>query len=71
MVRFRVNWHSNGTEISRCFENYWDALGCYNTMRMGSRYCVLTDEEKGVLRKTYMEKMEDNIHWERKEIVND
>lgn len=72
MSRFRVNWVSNGTEISTCFDTYFEALGRYNQMRMGTRKCELEDMNKGILRKTYMRKLSDNIHYERvEELVND
>lgn len=72
MSRFRVSWVSNGTEISTCFDTYWEALGRYNQMRMWTRRCELEDMNKGILRKTYMRKLADNIHYERvEELVND
>ena len=72
MSRFRVSWVSNGTEISSCFNTYLEALGRYNQMRMYTRRCELEDMKKGILRKTYLRKLEDNIHYERvEEIDND
>lgn len=72
MSRFRVSWVSNGTEISTCFYTYFEALGRYNQMRMSTRRCELEDMKKGILRKTYLRKLEDNIHYERvEELVND
>ena len=72
MSRFRVSWISNGTEISTCFDTYFESLGRYNQMRMWTRRCELEDMKKGILRKTYLRKLEDNIHYERvEEIVND
>lgn len=72
MSRFRVSWVSNGTEISTCFDTYFEALGRYNQMRMWTRRCDLEDMKKGILRKTYMRKLSDNIHYERvEEVVND
>ena len=72
MSRFRVSWVSNGTEISTCFYTYFEALGRYNQMRMWTKRCELEDMKKGILRKTYLRKLEDNIHYERvEEVVND
>ena len=72
MSRFRVSWSSTGTEISTCFDTYFEALGRYNQMRMWTKRCELEDTKKGILRKTYLRKLEDNIHYERvEEIVND
>ena len=72
MSRFRVSWSSNGTEISTCFDTYFEALGRYNQMRMGTKRCELEDTKKGILRKTYLRNLEDNIHYERvEEVVND
>lgn len=72
MSRFRVSWASNGTEISTCFDTYFEALRRYNQMRMVTRRCELEDMKKGILRKTYLRKLEDNIHYERvEELVND
>ena len=72
MIRFRVSWVSNGTEISTCFDTYFEALGRYNQMRMWTKRCELEDTKKGILRKTYLRKLEDNIHYERvEELVND
>jgi hypothetical protein len=72
MSRFRVSWASNGTEISTCFDTYFEALRRYNQMRMCSKRCELEDMKKGILRKTYLRKLEDNIHYERvEELVND
>ena len=72
MNRFRVSWVSNGTEISTCFDTHFEALGRYNQMRMYTRKCEIEDMKKGILRKTYLRKLEDNIHYERvEEIVND
>ena len=72
MSRFRVSWVSNGTEISTCFYTYFEALGRYNQMRMWTKRCELEDTKKRKLRKTYLRKLEDNIHYERvEEVVND
>ena len=72
MSRFRVSWVSNGSEISTCFDTYFEALGRYNMMRVASRRCELEDIEKGILRKTYLKKLSDNIHYERvEELVHD
>lgn len=72
MSRFRVSWVSNGAEISACFDTYFEALGRYNMMRVASRRCELEDMNKGILRKTYLRKLSDNIHYERvEELVND
>ena len=72
MCRFKVNWISNGTEISTCFNTYWEAFRRYNELRLVTRRCELIDEEKGILRKTYMKKLADNIHFRREEeIMND
>ena len=72
MSRFRVSCVSNGTEISTCFDTYFEALGRYNQMRMWTKRCELEDTKKGILRKTYLRKLEDNIHYERvEELVND
>ena len=72
MSRLRVSSVSNGTEISTCFDTYFEALRRYNQMRMGTRRCELEDTKKGILRKTYLRKLEDNIHYERvEELVND
>ena len=72
MSRFRVSWVSNGTEISTCFDTYFEALVRYNQMRMWTKRCELEDMKKGILRKTYLRKLEDNIHYERvEELVND
>ena len=72
MSRFRVSWVSNGTEISTCFDTYFEALERYNQMRMWTKRCELEDMKKGILRKTYLRKLEDNIHYERvEEVVND
>ena len=72
MNRFRVSWVSNGTEISTCFDTYFEALRRYNQMRMWAKRCELEDMKKGILRKTYLRKLEDNIHYERvEEVVND
>ena len=72
MIRFRVSWVSNGTEISTCFDTYFEALGRYNQMRMWTKRCELEDTKKGILRKTYLRKLKYNIHYERvEEIVND
>lgn len=72
MSRFRVSWASNGTEISTCFDTYFEALRRYNQRRMCSKRCELEDMKKGILRKTYLRKLEDNIHYERvEELVND
>ena len=72
MNRFRVSWISNGTEISTCFDTYFEALGRYNQMRMWTKRCELEDTKKGILRKTCIRKLEDNIHYERvEEVVND
>lgn len=72
MNRFRVSWVSNGTEISTYFDTYFEALGRYNQMRMWTRGCELEDMNKGILRKTYLRKLEDNIHYERvEELIND
>lgn len=67
MSRFRVSWVSNGTEISTWFNTYWEALSRYNQMRVCTRRCELEDMKKGILRKTYMRKLSDNIHYERVE----
>ena len=72
MSRFRVSWVSNGAEISTGFDTYWEALSRYNQMKIGTRRCELEDMNKGILRKTYMRKLSDNIHYERvEELVND
>ena len=72
MIRFRVSWVSNGTEISTCFDTYFEALGRYNQMRMWTKRCELENTKKGILRKTYLRKLEDNIHYERVEqVIND
>lgn len=72
MSRFRVSWVSNGAEISTCFDTYFEALARYNMMRVASRRCELEDMNKGILRKTYLKKLSDNIHYERvEELVND
>lgn len=34
---------------------------------MWTRRCELEDMKKGILRKTYLRKLEDNIHYERVE----
>ena len=33
MNRFRVSWVSNGTEISTCFDTYFEALERYKQIR--------------------------------------
>ena len=72
MNRFRVSWVSNGAEISTCFDTYFEALERYKQIRMCTRKCELEDMKKGILRKTYLRKLEDNIHYERvEEVVND
>ena len=46
MNRFRVSWVSNGTEISTCFDTYFEALERYKQIRMCTRKCELEDMKK-------------------------